>query len=239
MLDGVIQCTKRDECSYQEMITLLPVNSHPNPENVLVIGGGDGGVVRELDRHPKVKKVTMCDIDGQVVEVSRRFLPHMSSGFCSPKLTLHIGDGFDFMKKHANTFDVIITDSSDPVGPASSLFEKSYFELMKQALRPGGIVCSQGECMWLHLSLIKDMQDFCKELFPSVDYAFCCIPTYPSGQIGFTLASLNPETNFRKPVQTFSSEKAEALGLKYYNEDVHRAAFVLPQFARKALQRQV
>ncbi|CAD5115740.1 DgyrCDS4685 [Dimorphilus gyrociliatus] len=192
ILDGVIQCTERDEFSYQEMITHLPVNSHPDPENVLVIGGGDGGAVRELDKHPAVKNITMCEIDEEVIEVSKKYLPNMSCGFNSKKLKLHIGDGFKFMEENKGKFDVIITDSSDPIGPASSLFEKSYYELMKKALKPGGIVCSQGECIWLHLDIIQDMQNFCKELYPVVDYSYCTIPTYPSGQIGFTLCSLNP-----------------------------------------------
>ena len=235
VLDGVIQCTERDEFSYQEMITFLPVNSHPNPKNVLVIGGGDGGVVRELAKHPDVETITQCEIDEKVIEVSQRFLPYMSKGFESPKLTLHIGDGFKFMNEHRNEFDVIITDSSDPIGPAESLFRREYYELMKSALKPDGIVCTQGECMWLHLDLIKEMQTFCRELYPVVDYAYCTIPTYPSGQIGFTLCSLNPETNFKEPVLKLSEKQEQQMGLRYYNSDIHRASFVLPQFARNHL----
>jgi spermidine synthase len=237
VLDGVIQCTQRDECSYQEMITHLPINSHPNPEKVLVIGGGDGGVVRELDKHPAVKEITMCEIDEKVVEVSKKYLPYMSTGFNSPKLNLLFADGFDYMGKHLGEFDVIITDSSDPIGPASSLFQKSYYELMKKALRPGGIVCTQGECLWLHLDLIATMQEFCKDLYPVVDYGYCTIPTYPSGQIGFTLCSLNPDTNFKEPLTILSEDQIEKLELNYYNADIHKASFVLPTFARKVLSK--
>lgn len=235
ILDGVIQNTESDEFSYQEMVSMLPVNAHPNPEKVLIIGGGDGGVARELDRHPKVKEIVQCEIDGTVIEVSKKFMPSMGKGFDSPKLTLKVGDGFAFMKEHQNEFDVIVTDSSDPVGPAKMLFEKAYFELMKNALRAGGIICSQGECMWLHLDLIKEMQEFCKELFPVVDYSYSMVPTYPSGQIGYTLCSLNPETKFREPVHTFTDDEANEIGWKYYNTDIHRASFVLPNFARKKL----
>ncbi|KAK2175593.1 hypothetical protein NP493_720g00014 [Ridgeia piscesae] len=237
VLDGVIQCTEREEFSYQEMITHIPLNSHPNPEKVLVIGGGDGGAVRELTRHPAVKEVTMCEIDEKVVEVSKKYLPNQSLGFDSPKLTLHIGDGFDFMSKHEGEFDVIITDSSDPIGPASSLFQKSYYELVKNALRPGGISCSQGECMWLHLELIKEMMTFCKELFPVVDYSFAATPAYPSGQIGFLLCCLNPEANLREPVRILTEEQIKEMKLRYYNADVHRASFVLPQFAKEVLEK--
>ncbi|KAK2157934.1 hypothetical protein LSH36_181g04036 [Paralvinella palmiformis] len=215
VLDGVIQLTESDEFSYQEMLAHVPVNSHPNPENVLVIGGGDGGVVRELTKNPAVKKITQCEIDDRVIEISKEYLPTLSEGFQSPKLTLHLGDGFKFMMEHEGEFDVIITDSSDPVGPAMSLFEKSYYERMKKALKPDGIICSQGECLWLHLNLIKEMQDFCKELFPVVDYCYCSVPTYPSGQIGFILCSLNPETNFNEPIRIFSDKELEDLSFKY------------------------
>lgn len=237
ILDGVIQLTEADEFSYQEMGVHVPVNSHPNPEKVLVIGGGDGGMVRELSKCPAVKSITMCEIDDRVIELSKQYLPSLAKGFESPKLTLHVGDGFAFMGKHQGEFDIIVTDSSDPVGPASALFEKSYYELMKKALRPGGIICSQGECLWLHLNLIKDMQDFCRELFPVVDYSYCGVPSYPSGQIGFTLCSLNPETNFRQPLRKYSEQELDDMELRYYNAEIHSASFVLPQFAKKVLEK--
>lgn len=232
VLDGVIQCTERDEFSYQEMIAYLPLNSHPKPRKVLVIGGGDGGVVREVTRHPLVEEVVQWEIDEKVIEVSKKFLPKMSCGFASPKLTLHVGDGFEFIAKHQAEFDVIITDSSDPVGPAESLFQKPYYELMKCALKPGGIICTQGECQWLHLDLIKSMTQFCRTLFPVVEYAFTTIPTYPSGQIGFMMCSTSTETNFKKPFHVFPESE---LGCKYYNPEVHEAAFVLPTFVKKVL----
>ncbi|XP_069111866.1 spermidine synthase-like [Argopecten irradians] len=236
VLDGVIQCTERDEFSYQEMLAHLPLNSHPNPRKVLIIGGGDGGVLREVVKHPEVVSVEMCEIDEKVIDVSKKFLPKMACGFESPKLKLHIGDGFEYMKKHQGEFDVIITDSSDPIGPASSLFEKSYYELMKKALNPTGILCCQGECLWLHLDLIKNMQDFCRNLYPVVDYAYTTIPTYPSGQIGFILCSLNPDTLFSEPLRKFTEEEHIRLKLRYYNTEVHRGAFTLPEFARKVLR---
>ncbi|OWF44828.1 spermidine synthase-like [Mizuhopecten yessoensis] len=236
VLDGVIQCTERDEFSYQEMLAHLPLNSHPNPRKVLIIGGGDGGVLREVVKHPEVVSVEMCEIDEKVIEVSKKFLPKMACGFDSPKLKLHIGDGFEYMKKHQGEFDVIITDSSDPIGPASSLFEKSYYELMKKALNQTGILCCQGECLWLHLDLIKCMQDFCQSLYPVVDYAYTTIPTYPSGQIGFIICSLNPDTSFSEPLRKFTEEEQIRLKLRYYNAEVHRGAFTLPEFARKVLR---
>ncbi|XP_077998491.1 spermidine synthase-like [Glandiceps talaboti] len=237
ILDGVIQCTERDEASYQEMITHLPLNSHPNPKHVLVVGGGDGGVIRECVKHPSVETVTQCEIDEKVIEVSKKYLPTMSVGYSSPKLIQHIGDGFEFMKNHTGEFDVIITDSSDPIGPAEALFEKPYYELMKQALKPNGILCAQGECMMLHVPLIKKTMEMCRTIYPVVSYGYCTIPTYPSGQIGFVLCSLDPNTNFSEPVRKWTDEEVEKLNLKYYNSDIHKAAFILPQEVKKKLSK--
>jgi spermidine synthase len=144
VLDNVIQCTERDEFSYQEMIAHLAMNSHPDPKRVLVIGGGDGGVLREVVKHDCVEEAILCDIDEAVIRLSKQYLPHMAQGLTHTKATVHIGDGFKFLNDYKNAFDVIITDSSDPEGPAESLFQKSYFELLNGALREGGVITTQG-----------------------------------------------------------------------------------------------
>lgn len=130
--------------SYQEMITHLAMNSHPDPKNVLVVGGGDGGVLREVFKHSSVESATLCDIDEAVIRLSKKYLPTMSIGFRHPKASVHVGDGFEFLRNRQNEFDVIITDSSDPKGPANTLFEKPYFELLNGALREGGVMITQG-----------------------------------------------------------------------------------------------
>lgn len=235
VLDNAIQCTERDEFSYQEMISFLPLNSHPEPTDVLIIGGGDGGVAREVAKHPCVQRVTQCEIDEKVVEVSKKYLPFMAEGFDSPKLTLHIGDGLQFIKETNQKFDIIITDSSDPVGPAVALFQKQYYDGLKRILKPGGIVCSQGESIWFDLKLIQSMVQMCRELFPVVDYASIYIPTYPSGQIGFLLCSSTPDIDFRNPVHKFSEQQLKDMNIRYYSPEMHHAAFVLPRFARQSL----
>lgn len=126
------------------MITHLALNSHPNPQHVLVIGGGDGGVLREVVKHSTVKSAVLCDIDESVIRLSQKYLPGMSIGFQHPNVSVHVGDGFKFLEDRKNEFDVIITDSSDPEGPAESLFKKPYFELLYGALREGGVVTTQG-----------------------------------------------------------------------------------------------
>lgn len=117
------------------MITHLAMNSHPNPKKVLVIGGGDGGVLREVVKHDTVELATLCDIDEAVIRLSKKYLPSMSVGFEHPNVKVHIGDGFKFLEEYKNEFDVIITDSSDPDGPAEALFQKPYFELLHGALK--------------------------------------------------------------------------------------------------------
>lgn len=211
VLDNVIQCTERDEFSYQEMITHLAMNSHPNPEKVLVIGGGDGGVLREVVKHDTVKKAILCDIDEAVIRVSKKYLPGMSIGFQHPNVEEFVGDGFEFLKTHKNEFDVIITDSSDPEGPAESLFQKPYFELLRDALRDGGVITTQAENQWLHLSLITDLKKACKEVFPVAEYAYTTIPTYPSGQIGFMVCCKDANRNVREPVRSWTREEEERL----------------------------
>lgn len=159
----------------------------------------------------------------------------MSVGFNSPKLTLHIGDGFEFMKNHSNEFDVIITDSSDPVGPAVSLFQENYFALMKSALKPNGIVCSQAGTFWNDLDFVSNTLKYCRNQFPVGAYAYTSVPTYPSGLIGFVIGSLDAEVKFDSPQITFTKEEERVMNLKYYNSDIHKAAFTLPTFLRNRL----
>ncbi len=234
VLDGVIQATERDEFSYQEMIAHLALNSHPNPKKVLVIGGGDGGVLREVVKHTCVEEAILCDIDEAVIRVSKKYMPSMAVGFQHPKVKTHIGDGFKFLAEYKNTFDVIITDSSDPEGPAESLFQQPYFELLNAALTEKGVITTQAENIWLHMPIIKDLKKACSKVFPTVEYAYTTIPTYPSGQIGFMVCSKDPNVNVRKPLRSWTPEEEKSF-LKYYNKEIHEASFVLPTWAEVAL----
>ncbi|KAL7414562.1 saccharopine dehydrogenase [Mrakia frigida] len=229
VLDGVVQATERDEFSYQEMITHIPMASHPNPKHVLVVGGGDGGVIREVLKHASVESVVLVDIDEAVPRVSKLYLPGMADVLSHPKVTVHIADGFKYLPTVENSFDVIITDSSDPVGPAASLFEAPYFTLMKAALKEGGSLSTQGESLWLHLPLIKDLRTMTKHLFPVSEYAFTTIPTYPSGQIGFVVCSKDANRKVSVPLR-------EVPNCRYYNARVHSASFVLPEFGRAMIE---
>jgi len=228
VLDGAIQATERDEFSYQEMITHLPMCAHPNPKRVLVIGGGDGGVLREVAKHDSVEEIVICELDKAVPAAAKKYLPLLGCGFDDPRVSVHHCDGAEFLEQHTDWFDVIITDSSDPVGPAAALFEESFYCKLRQALRAGGVACSQGEAFWLHLGTIEPMMTFCRRLFDHTEYASCMVPTYPSGQIGFLINSKDGTAPKEPRAWAHAS-------LRYYNTDVHRASFVLPEFVRRVV----
>lgn len=228
-LDGVIQVTERDEFSYQEMLSHLPLCAHPDPKKVLVIGGGDGGCLREVAKHKGVEEIWICEIDQMVIDVSKKYLPQLAKGFDDKRVKVFVEDGCKFLEKYKNEFDVIIVDSSDPIGPAEVLFEKPFYVNMKNALKEGGIVSTQAECMWLHLDIIKKLIKESREIYPVVEYAYTTMPTYPSGQIGFCICSKRNETS------SIPKRELQTDDLKYYNKEIHKAAFVLPEFVRKEL----
>jgi len=246
VLDGAIQLTERDEASYQEMMAFMALNSHPKPSKVLVIGGGDGGVVREVAKHPQVETIVQCEIDDQVIEACKEHIPSLACGFADPRLRLHVGDGMAFLKSCKEKFDVIITDASDPSvydaqgnekeGPAVTLFNEDYYMALRNTLTDDGILLSQGESMVLHKELIGKLMAKSRSLYPVVEYAYTCTPTYPSGQIGLILCSKNKDTDFRVPVTVFSRQDEEKMGLKYYNSGIHTASLALPNFMRNYLE---
>lgn len=235
ILDGIIQCTERDEFGYQELIAFIPLCCHRRPRKVLIVGGGDGGVAREVAKHPLVEEVHQVEIDERVVALAREHLPFMASGFESPKMRLTIGDGFAYMQQHAGEFDVIITDSSDPIGPAAALFQESYFARMRAALRPGGIVCSQGGTFWADMRHVRETLDHCRAQFASIGYAVASVPSYPCGQIGFVLGSLDGGVDLAQPQHRFDAKEIDRMQLRYYTSATHSAAFALPRFAEKEL----
>ena len=236
VLDGVIQLTERDEYAYQEMITHIPMHSHPDPKSVLIVGGGDGGVLREVCRHSSVEHITMCEIDPMVCDIAKKFFStSTATSFGDPRVTLVHADAAAYVKDKAGEYDIVIVDSSDPVGPAETLFTAAFYQSLRVAMKPNAIMCNQGECLWLHLDLIGEVLSHCLEVFPSVDYSFTTIPTYPSGQIGFLMCSTTPNTVLRNPVRTPEPELSRQL--KYYSPAIHAASFVLPEFAERVVAR--
>ena len=178
----------------------------------------------------------MCEIDRRVCDVSKEYFTNsMATAFNDPRTTLLYMDAAAYMKEHKGEFDVIIVDSSDPVGPAETLYTSDFYRDMHSALRDGGVVCTQGECQWLHLPLIAKVMGDAHELYPVVDYAYSGVPTYPNGQIGYILGckAKRGGTALRQATRPVPAEMAAKL--RYYSTDIHAAAFTLPAFARDAL----
>ncbi|KAL6541520.1 hypothetical protein OROGR_011006 [Orobanche gracilis] len=231
VLDSIVQLTEKDECAYQEMITHLPLCSIEAPQNVLVVGGGDGGVLREIARHSSVKSIDICEIDQMVINVSKKFFPELALGFEDPRVNLHVGDAIEFLRRAPEgKYDAIIVDSSDPVGPAQELVERPFFETIATALRPGGVLCNMAESMWLHTHLIQDMVSICRHIFKGS----------VRGVIGFLLCSTEgPPVDFAhpiNPIEKMEDALAYRRQLQFYNSEMHRAAFSLPSFIKREVQ---
>ncbi|KAB7670615.1 spermidine synthase [Bacillus sp. B1-b2] len=226
LLDGMVMTTERDEFVYHEMVAHIPLFTHPNPENVLVVGGGDGGVVREVLKHPTVKKVTLVDIDGKVVEYSKRYLPEIAGKLEDSRVEVIIDDGFMHIADSDNQYDVIMVDSTEPVGPAVNLFTKGFYAGIAKALKEDGLFVAQSDNPWFKGDLIKTVQKDVKEIFPITRLYIANIPTYPSGMWAFTIGS-----KVYDPLQV-PDDRFEQLDTKYYTKELHRAAFVLPRFVQ-------
>ncbi len=229
VLDGIIQLTQADEFAYQEMLAHVPLFAHPAPEQILVIGGGDGGILREVGRHDCVKKIDFCEIDETVIQVSKKFLPDLACGFDDPRVNIHIADGNVFVQQKKKRYDVIIVDSSDPIGPGEALFERPFYEGLKSALKPNGVIATQGESFFLHKDCVVNLIKMTKQLFDVQAYSYFLVPTYPGGHIGICLGSLGPE--LVKPGRSVPERIQKQL--TYYSAQIHEASFVMPYFAQK------
>ena len=231
-LDGLVMLSERDEFVYHDMIAHVPLFIHPNPRSVLIIGGGDGGTAREVLRHKSVEKAVMVEIDGMVVDVSKKFIPQTSCALDDPRLTLMIDDGVKYMAETNETFDVVLIDSTDPIGPAKPLFGDSFYKNVARVLNDNGIVVSQGESIFYE----KEAQ---QTILRSISNNFAVTSlynyhnlTYPGGMWSFAFGSKGLH-----PLKDFDEARVAASDLEfsYYSSDVHRGAFALPQFQQDAL----
>lgn len=227
LLDGVIQTTVRDEFVYHEMIAHVPLNTHPHPRRVAVIGGGDGGSIREIIKHDSVEKAVLVEIDEQVINASRRHLPEISSGLDDDRVEVLITDGIAHIEASKNTYDVIIIDSTDPVGPAVGLFTREFYGHVFEALTDEGIMVAQTESPFYEPELVQRTFSRVSANFPITRLYLAHIPSYPSGMWSFTLGS-----KVCDPL-AIDGKDMPALGTRYYTPDVHKAAFCLPTFVQK------
>lgn len=232
LLDGLVMVTERDEFIYHDMIAHPALFTHPCPKKVLVIGGGDGGSIREIMKHPAVEQAVLCEIDGLVIEKSIQFLPTMACEIdgSNPRVKLHVDDGLAYIRDHQNEFDIILVDSTDPIGPAVGLFEEDFYRLVHGALKEDGIMVAQSESPFYHADIQKAMYANLRPVFPIVEMYQAFIPTYPSGFWSFAFASKRYH-----PVKDFDRQRAAKRDFytRYYNEELHLGAFMLPTFARE------
>ncbi|RJQ09230.1 MAG: polyamine aminopropyltransferase [Bacillota bacterium] len=233
VLDGYIQTTEADEFIYHEMIAHVPLFTHSNPQRVLVIGGGDGGVVREVLRHKSVEAVDHVEIDEAVTEASRRWLPSISHALDDPRVQQHFTDGVEFVrlaaKKRGGVYDVIIVDSTDPLGPAVGLFGPVFYRNCRNALRPGGLLTVQSESPWFTRHAMLRSFHGIRRSFPLTKVYLAHIPTYSTYAWSFTIASdgVDPEQADIPGPLPFETN--------YYTPAIHRAAFALPAFLGRIL----
>ncbi|NLG53671.1 MAG: polyamine aminopropyltransferase [Clostridiales bacterium] len=233
-LDGLMMVTEKDEFIYHDMIAHVPMATNPDIENILVIGAGDGGTVREITRYNTVKKVDMVEIDEQVVVTCRRFLPQTASSFDDPRVSLYFEDGLKFVRSKNDEYDLIIVDSTDPIGPGEGLFTREFYGNCYKALKKNGILVNQHESPYYYDNAenMKRTHKRIRELFPICRVYQAHIPTYPSGHwlFGFASKTFDP--------LSFDAARWNSLGLKtkYYNTDIHIGSFCLPTYVTEMLQ---
>jgi len=232
-LDGLMMVTERDEFFYHEMIVHIPMLTHSNPENILVIGGGDGGTVRELLKYDSVKHIDMVEIDGMVIDVSKKYFPTVACGLDNPKVSVLVQDAIDFIKGKENIYDVVLIDSTDPIGPGEGLFNEGFYNNVKRALKKGGIVVPQTEGPFGQSDNMKKTYKLLRKVFKYVAPYTGPMPTYPGGywSWGFCSEDVEPPFNSDKIDDVRASKIASTC--KIYNKKLHSAVFNVPNFVKE------
>lgn len=234
-LDGYVMLTEKDEFMYHEMIVHVPMCVHPNPRKILVIGGGDGGTVRELVKYSSVESVDLVEIDEDVVTACKEYLPQTAGMLEDPRVNTHFEDGLKFIRHHENEYDLIIVDSTDPFGPGEGLFTREFYGNCYKALTDDGIMVNQHESPF-YANDAYAMQRAHKQIvnsFPIARVYQAHIPTYPSGHwlFGFASKKYHPYHDV-----DFEKWKKLRLKLKYYNTNLHSASFALPTYVEELLK---
>lgn len=231
-LDDLMMTTEGDEYFYHEMITHIPMMNHKEPKSVLVIGGGDGGTVREVLKHDTVEKVVLCEIDGMVIDACKKYLPTIACGLDNPKVEILVEDAIEYIKDKENEFDIVLIDSTDPMGPGEGLFTEEFYTNVKKSLKKGGIVAAQSESPVVNKEEIKKMYTLLKKVFPITSTFTSPIPTYPGGYWAWAFCSEDVE-----PLSYIDEKRCEVItkSCKIYNKEYHLARFALPNFLKEML----
>ncbi len=235
-LDEIIQTTEVDEYTYHEMLVHVPVFAHGAVHSVLIVGGGDGGALEELFKHRHIETVTMVEIDGQVVELSKKWLGGIcGQAFSDPRLKLIIGNGADFVVKDEEFYDLVIIDSTDPIGPGEALFSSEFYRNCRRRMAPGGVLVAQSGVPFLQSDGLRESYSCLRESFVSVSCYITHVPTYVGGLMCLVWAS-DDETLMSVSVSTLSARyRAASINTRQYGPEVHKAAFVLPPYIQELM----
>lgn len=231
-LDDLMMTTEGDEYFYHEMIAHIPMMNHKSPKSVLVIGGGDGGTVREVLKHDTVEKVVLCEIDGMVIDACKNYLPTIAGELDNPKVEILVEDAIEYIKTKENEFDIVLIDSTDPMGPGEGLFTEEFYTNVKKSLKKGGIVAAQSESPVVNKEEIKKMYNLLKKVFPITSTYTSPIPTYPGGYWAWAFCSEEVE-----PLSYIDEKRSAEITktCKVYNKEYHQARFALPNFLKELL----
>lgn len=236
-LDGVIQTTEADEFIYHEMLTHVPLLAHGKAKRVLIIGGGDGGILREVCKHQSVEHITQVEIDDQVVEMCKTYLPNHSAGaYDDPRVNIVIDDGANYVKVTKARFDVIISDSTDPIGPAEVLFTEDFYGNCKRALNPDGILVTQNGVAFMQLDEVVNTALRLAPHFSDHHFYSAAVPTYIGGIMTFAWATDNHQARQLEASLLRERFATAAISTRYYNPALHLASFALPQYIIHAIQ---
>lgn len=230
ILDGIVQTTIKDEFVYHEMITHIPLFTHPNPKKVLVVGGGDGGAIREILKHKSVEKAVLCEIDEDVITECKKFLPEISIALDDPRCEIFVGDGIKYVMEHKNEFDVVIVDSTDPFSIAEGLFGGNFYKDIYNALTDDGIFIAQTETPFFLPEVTKKVFNDSKSIFPVTRLFMAAIPTYPGGYWSFTVGSKKYDPS------CVDISKIPDISGKYYTPELHNACFILPKYIKDLIE---
>jgi spermidine synthase len=237
MLDGVTQLTTADEYVYHEMLAHVPILAHGAVRDVLIVGGGDGGMIEEVFKHASIERVTMAELDAGVIDLARTHLPELSNGaFDDPRLDVVLGDGKDLVATTTGRYDLIIVDSTDPIGPGEALFTDTFYADCRRILRPGGVIVTQNGVPFFQADeLAATMRSFAG-LFADATCYLAAVPTYVGGFMAFGWGTDDPSLR-RVPLVTLEARFASAgLTTRYYTPEVHLASFALPRFIRDVVE---
>ncbi len=232
-LDGVIQVTTGDEFIYHEMLAHVPVYAHGAVRDVCVIGGGDGGMLRELLKHDSIRSAVMVEIDADVVSFCRQHLPSVSAGaFDDPRTEIIIADGIRYMAETDRRFDLIVIDSTDPIGPGEVLFSESFYADCARCLNPHGVVVNQNGVPFLQGEEVTQTYTRRRPHYADIGYYLAAVPTYVGGFMALGWASASPRARATPPDVIHQRFAAAPVATRYYTPDLHHAAFALPAYVR-------